>query len=94
MSVNKKYLYLYNSTDIWRIDKTTGDNLMHIAKTLADEKILGMKVFNASRIHDLGENECDRSYCKHFCYARPLKTCGCMDDYQLKNNGFCEKSIY
>lgn len=91
ISINKDYLYAYNLTNIWRDDKKTGKKVTQIVISNGNERILGMKVVSSSDAR--GYACANNGNCEHFCFAKPRKTCACMDFYQLQLDGSC-KSKY
>lgn len=91
ISVYKEYLFVFNETGIWRADKMSGDNFVKIFENLED-KIHGIKVFSTTKFLAKIENECSvgNGNCEHFCFAKPEKTCACMNNYLLENDGSCK----
>lgn len=113
ISVYQKFLYISNSTSIWRMNKKTGKNVNQVFKNTGKRLITTFTVLNTYSSdykmdkecivideesntitqYEYVENECARNNgdCEHFCFSKPQKTCGCIDGYQLKNNGTCIK---
>lgn len=88
--VQKKYIYFYNSTGIWRIDKKT-KSITDVITDSTKEIIKGVNLISSTMYVDISNNECriNNGDCEHFCFSRPQKTCGCMNYYSLQSDGRC-----
>lgn len=93
IDVHRRWIFLSNSTSIWRVNKSTGKDLIKIAPRIDDnsKKIAGMKIiseavqFSNERDHCLENN----GGCEQFCFAGDKVTCDCKDGQVAHSDSRC-----
>ena len=94
ISVHKQWLYLSTLTSIWRVDKETGEDATQLVpRFLSDvnQQISGVRIVSSGIQSVNDDNPCatDNGGCEQICYAKPERTCDCMDNLKSQSDGRC-----
>ncbi|XP_014234975.1 low-density lipoprotein receptor-related protein 2-like [Trichogramma pretiosum] len=90
--IYKDWLYVSNSTSIWRFNKYDGGQAEKMIPRFPSMEIIsGVRIVSPSLQLMYDNNPCtiNNGGCQQFCFAIPQKICACKDDQSIRNDNYC-----